>query len=133
MPAGAESYDIDWAVEAGAVVAEGQPLAWLCAAGGCALTPLAAPCPGVVSARWSGLLRTVRPGELVAVIDGEPAACVSEERARLRVRVEELSAELAEVRARRERKGAGAVLLAHDEQRLTRWLAEARARYQATS
>jgi hypothetical protein len=127
VPSGAPQYDIDWCVEVGAEVSQGQPLAWLCAPGRCALEPLAAPVSGRLVARWTGLLRTVLAGEGVALVgDGDAAAVRALEAQRLAQLVETTREELRALEAKRaKRTGAGAALLDADVARVTKWLEDA--------
>lgn len=129
VPASAAQYDIDWCVEVGAQVTQGQPLAWLCGPGRCALEPLAAPGDGTLAARWTGLLKVVKAGEPVAVVGGDEAAVAAvraREAERLAAQEVVVREEVRTLSARRAgRSGAGAALLDADLARLEAWLAAA--------
>lgn len=129
VPASAAQYDIDWCVEVGARVTQGQPLAWLCGPGRCALEPLAAPRDGTVAARWTGLLKVVQAGEPVAVVghdEAQLAAVRAREAERLEAQVVAVREEVRALTAKRaSRSGAGAALLDADLARLEAWLAAA--------
>jgi len=127
VPPGAEHYDIEWCVEVGAEVEAGQALAWLCAPGRCGLQALSAPARGRVATRWTGLLKTVRADEAVAVVgDGDVAGVKAAETGRLVMQAEVVREELRALDAKRAgRSGAGAALLDADVARLTRWLDDA--------
>ena len=123
-PNACASYELDWRVESGEPVAEGTVLAWLCGVGQCALSPLPAPCAGVVWRRTS-LLPTALAGALLAVVDGDPSALRAEQARLIELRRLEVMVDLAALASRRDSTGLARALLAEDERRLRAWLSDA--------
>lgn len=85
--------DVDWCVDEGAVVTQGQLLAFLNPPERCGSRRLLAPVAGQLTARRSRLWRAVAPGEPLAVLSGAPSevrALRQAERAGLSARLVEL-------------------------------------------
>jgi hypothetical protein len=126
VPSGAAQYDIEWCVEVGADVTVGQTLAWLCAPGRCGLEALTAPVSGRVVTRWTQLVKTIAPGDAVAVVgDGDVGTVRAAEVRRLKAQVEATREELRTLAGKAGRSGASAALLNADVTRMTRWLEDA--------
>lgn len=71
---GGRAVRLEWRVEEGAPVVQGQVLAFLEVPGECAYPELRAPGSGQLTARWADVTPAVA-GALVAVIDESPGTC----------------------------------------------------------
>lgn len=123
LPALAGSYGLEWLVQAGARVEQGQVLAWLAVADHCALLPLNAPASGVLTSRWSDLLSSGRAGVVVAAIDGDDAACLAAQRRALAQERVVVIERLEAIEAKAKHATASA-LLEPERRRLSKWLTE---------
>jgi pyruvate/2-oxoglutarate dehydrogenase complex dihydrolipoamide acyltransferase (E2) component len=127
LPALAGRYGLEWLVQEGDVVTEGQVLAWLAVVDHCALLPLKAPVAGRVTARWTQLLTAGPAGAIVADIDGGGERCRAAERDALRAERAHRLERLAALDARRTTPMA-ATLVGPEARELESWLAAADAR-----
>lgn len=123
LPPLAGTYGLEWLVEPGARVQQGQVLAWLAVADHCALLPLNAPVSGVLTARWSPLISSGRAGTIVASIDGDEAPCLAAQRQALTQERAVVIERLEAIAAKASHPTATA-LLDPERQRLSRWLVE---------
>lgn len=129
LPASHSSFGLEWHVEVGQIVEEGQLLAWLAVPDHCALLPLKSPAAGRISARWTHLLASGAGGAIVAELDTDGTQCRHSERQALHEAIDRAKARLASLPP----ASPLAALIAGERSALERWIGEAEVRLRALS